>query len=165
MMKKYLFLLLLAPLVLFAQSNSIINLNEYGLNWTLEKNSKYVISEIKKEKSDLNTLEIKIKFDDYSSLTITELRKPLTVPVYINTFKKNLASKHSEVKLKAIVISGNAILFERDYISSDDDRPTIYKCMYGIIYKGKHYLVESDECETVEKCQELLTMAKSIKTV
>lgn len=164
-MRKYLFLFLFIPLVLFAQTNSTIQLKEYGLNWTLEKNAEYVVKEITKEKSDLNTLEIKIKFEDYSSLTITELRKPLTVPVYVNSFKKNLTIKHPEVKLKAIVNSENAILFERDYISKDDERPTIYKCMFGIISKGKHYLVESDECETVEKCQQLLAMAKSIKAL
>jgi hypothetical protein len=147
-----------------AQDNSIIELKDYGLNWTMQNKYAYKVSEIQKDKSYMETPEIKIRFEDHPSMTITELRKPMSVPLFLSQTKKVLAQKSKGVKLTAKVNQGNAVLIERDY-TGDDDRATIYKFMYGVIIKGKHYLIESNECDTQKECEELLEIARSMKAL
>ncbi len=148
------------PIFSVAQSGELIELGPYGLKATMTNNGVSTVKEIEAGESDMKTKEVKVRFENSNRLTITELKKPLTVPMFVKMTKQALNTKSKTVKLKAIINEGNAVLVERTYIESGEK---IYKCMYGVIIKTKHYLIDSDEVNDVETCKKMLEIAKSFK--
>jgi hypothetical protein len=152
--------LFLVPIFSIAQNEAKIDLTEYGLKASMTNNGVSTIKEIEKGESDFKTLEVKVRFENSNRLTITELKKPLTVPMYVKMSRQALASKNKTVTLKALVNSGTSLLVERTY---KEDGRKIYKCMHGIIANGKHYLIDSDEIDEEATARKMLGIAQSFK--
>lgn len=161
-MKKILFLLLFVPFFSFAQTDEKIDLSTYGLKATFTNNGISTVREIEKDESDFKTLEIKVRFENSNRLTITELKKPLTVPLTFKMMRQNLTTKNKTVKIKALVNVGNSFLIERTYLK---DGSKIYKCFFGIIANGKHYLIDSNDIDDEATARKMLEIAQSFKMI
>jgi hypothetical protein len=157
-MKKIIFLLLL-PCYVWAQTTST-DLSSYGIKASIATSSDLPVERIEQKESYLKTPEINIQLTNGEDITITQLKKPLTIALTKSEFAKVLKQKRKDISLKALVNTGNDMLIERSY---KDDGRKIYKFMLLRVIKGKEYMIEGSEVSDEALCRKIMEMAKTCK--
>lgn len=161
-MKKLLFVVLILPLLVFAQNaqNDKMSLSDYDLNARMNMDSSLDVERIEQEVSDLSTPKIKIFLKVGERITITQLNKKMDIALIKSQYKQALTKKHKSVSIKALVNSGNDLLIERTY---KGDGGRIYKFLLLRVIQGKEYLIEGSETNEESVARNMITLAKTIQ--
>lgn len=159
-MKKYIFLLLLVPTLLFAQNIvKTIALDCAKFHATINNTTNFSDEPtIKVEESEGRMKEVKIKFNSDARISIEPIPPGLTAKSIMSQFKSLAAKKQKDLVIKVLETGANHIL-----ISRTRDGKTIYKAMYIPTINKVTYLVSTNEVDSLENCKQLLVMAKTLK--
>jgi hypothetical protein len=150
--------MLCVPMALFAQDN-IVKLSNGKLNATLNTGGNFTNEPEVKVESEAGMTQWEVDFGDHE-LEITGLKAPMTKAKVWQQLKKAAATKQEGLKLEVVSQDANHMLFKRT-----KDGEVGYRFMYAVTLKGKEYLINSDECDSLEDCKKLLVVAKTFKVL
>jgi hypothetical protein len=150
--------MLCVPMALFAQDN-IVKLSNGKLNATLNTGGNFTNEPEVKVESEAGMTQWEVDFGD-RELEITGLVAPLTKAKVMQQLKKAAATKKEGLKIEIISQDASHMFFKRTR-----DGEVAYRFMYIATQKGKDYMINSDECDSVEECKKLLVVAKTFKVL
>jgi hypothetical protein len=153
-MKKLLFMLLLSPLLNYAQ-NTTIDLSTYGLKATLNNPDNYEYT-VKKSDED-GIIEYNIYLDD-DKITVNDYPKPMTAKKVMDIYFSMPKTKSKSSTFKILEKGANKVVIEANYSGS-----LRYMFFYSFVAKGKQIVVAGTSIKDLETCKKLQKIGESFK--
>jgi hypothetical protein len=141
-----------------AQANYLLATN--GAPASLVLPASITVTEIKTGKSDFKNKEISIQFSNDTRIKLIELQKPATIALFKNEMEKLVKQKHETVKLKLLEKTVNSLLIESTDIESQKKE---YKIMSFAKIKGKEYMFDKRDTDSLETAKLLIQICESLK--